>query len=300
MQLSNHHYTLIMAGGEGVRFAPLSTPEKPKQFLALLDPKRTLLQQTYDRLSPLFAAENILVATNKKYLPLVKEQLPQLKSQQIFGETEKKNTAPCLAWASFQLFQKKKEAVVVALPADQFITPTALFQETIRQAFELAKKWKTIVTIGIKPTFTSTHHGYLHVDQKPLDKKIRCFKVKEFVEKPDASTAQSYFQNGHYYWNGGTFIFPVQKMLEAVEKCLPEMFALLQKGMSLEDFFAKVPSISIDYGVMEKTQDLLALEAPFTWSDVGTWESLKKLSEEYSLPLPPIVKELLNKKPPKN
>lgn len=293
MQLPNHCYALIMAGGEGTRFAPLSTPKKPKQFLALLDPQKTLLQQTYDRLAPLFTKENILVATNHRYLPLVKEQLPQLSSKQIFGETHKKNTAPCLAWVSFQLFQEKKGALVVAIPADQFITPSSLFQETTWQAFEIAEKRKTIVTIGIKPTFASTQHGYLHVDLSPLDKKIRCFKVKEFVEKPDVSTAQSYFQNGHYYWNGGTFIFPVQKMLEAVEKYLPELFALLQKGASLEDFFAKAPSISIDYGVMEKAQDLLALEAPFAWSDVGTWESLAKLAKEYLLELPKEVRKKL-------
>ena len=159
MQPANTHYALIMAGGEGTRFAPLSTPEKPKQFLALVHKTKTLLQQTYDRLAKIFPTENILIATNQRYLPLVQEQLPQMKGSQIFGETQKKNTAPCLAWVSYQILQRKKEALLLAIPADQLITPEELFEKTIGQALDLAAIQNAIVTIGIKPTFASTHHG---------------------------------------------------------------------------------------------------------------------------------------------
>jgi len=273
-----------MAGGEGTRFAPLSTPEKPKQFLKLIHPEKTLLQQSYDRLAKLFDPENILVATNQRYIPLVKEQLPQMKETQIFGETQKKNTAPCLAWVSFQLMKRKKEAILMAIPSDQFITPEETFLRSIQEACEIAKKENSIVTIGIKPTFASTHHGYLHREGN---------QVKEFVEKPDASTARKFLQDGNYYWNGGTFIFPVAKMVESFQKLAPEIYSLLQKETTLEGFFEKAPSISIDYAVMEKSKDLLVVEAPFTWSDVGTWESLADLAKQHHLKLSPEVMRLL-------
>lgn len=286
-QRPNAFYALIMAGGEGTRFAPLSTPEKPKQFLKLIHPEKTLLQQSVERLDRLFEPQNILVATNQRYVPLVKEQLPFLNDSQIFGETQKKNTAPCLAWVSFQLMQRNKNAVLMAIPSDQFITPEEVFCKTIRQAFEMAEKQNAIVTIGIPPTFASTHHGYLHKENN---------RVKEFVEKPPAETAKQFLKNGNYFWNGGTFIFPVAKMVEAFQKFMPEIYSLLEKETRIEDFFEKTPSISIDYAVMEKSKDLLVVEAPFTWSDVGTWESLANLAKQHNLSLAPEVVNQLRQK----
>ena len=296
MKPSNQHYALIMAGGMGERFAPLSTPEKPKQFLNLLDPNRTLLQQTFDRLAPLFPPENILVATNKRHVPLVQQQLPLLSASQIFGETHKKNTAPCLAWVSSQLLQENKKAILMAIPSDQFMAPLPLFHETLKRALHIAESRQAIVTIGIRPTFPSTHHGYLHKESSPIDGEKYCFKVKEFVEKPGPSAAAEYFKNGNYYWNGGTFIFPVEKMVAAVQKHLPDIFSLLKKEISLEDFFAQAPSISIDYGVMEKEKELLLVEALCTWSDAGTWESLRELQKSHSLTLPAEVIQILQQK----
>lgn len=295
-QPSNTHYALIMAGGEGTRFAPLSTPEKPKQFLSLLHPTRTLLQQTYDRLLSFCPPENILVATNGRYLPLVQEQLPQMKPSQIFGETRKKNTAPCLAWVSFQLFRKNRDTLLLAIPSDQFITPEPLFKETMLGAFQTAKEHDAIVTIGIRPTFASTHHGYLQRAPKPLDGKTRCFRVERFIEKPDAVLARRFLEDGNYFWNGGTFVFPVAKMMAALEADLPALFSLLKPAATLPEFFERAPAISIDYGIMEKRKDLLMAEAPFTWSDVGTWESLADLAEQHALNLPPEVTRQLRQK----
>ncbi|MDO8526882.1 MAG: mannose-1-phosphate guanylyltransferase [Deltaproteobacteria bacterium] len=298
MQQDNPYYALIMAGGEGTRFAPLSTPSRPKQFLNLLDQKQSLLQQTYVRLLDSVPQKNILIATNQRYIPLVQEQLPDLIPAQIFGETRKKNTAPCLAWICFQLFQKNKNAIVAACPADHFITPLPLFTETLKETFHMAERHNTIVTIGIRPTFSSTQFGYIRTDAAPgLPRPLRglAMTVQNFVEKPDAATAQKYFEDKNYYWNSGMFIFPVQKMMECIAEFLPEMFSLLQKKPTLEAFFEEVQSISIDYGVMEKTKGLMMLEAPFTWSDVGTWENLRKLVEEHGIELSAEVIPLLQK-----
>lgn len=275
---------LILAGGEGVRFKPLSTPEKPKQFIRLTDSSQSLLQQTYGRLSGLFEPANVWVATNQRYVPLVREQLPQILPSQIFGETEKKNTAPCLAWSCYQIFKNNPLSVVAALPSDHFITPTALFERTLEQAQELAEQEKTIVTLGIRPTHPSTQYGYIHCEEDDEE-------VEAFVEKPNAETAQKYFEDGNYFWNSGIFIFPASKMLLEIQRYLPELFELLKTENSLEDFFAKAPSISIDYGVMEKSKNLRMLKAPFTWSDVGTWENLKILAAQHLLDLPPEVKK---------
>lgn len=270
-----------MAGGEGTRFAPLSTPAKPKQFLRLLDAQKSLLQQTYERLAQQFNPAQILIATNRRYLSLIQEQLPQMLAQNIFGETAKKNTAPCLAWVSYQLWLQNKGAMIAALPADHFIADDAAFLKCLDTAFEQAQGTRKIALIGIKPTHPSTEYGYIQTT------------TATFVEKPDAETAKRYIKEGNYLWNSGIFIFPIAKMLALFEKYQPEIFGLLKSAKTLEDFFEKAPSISIDYGIMEKTKDLVVIPASFDWSDVGTWENLKKLTQEKKLHLPKEVKNYL-------
>lgn len=279
--LQTNAYTLIMAGGEGIRFAPLSTPSKPKQFLNLLDSKKSLLQQTHERLARQFTESHILIATNRRYLSLIQEQLPQVPPQNLFGETHKKNTAPCLAWVSHQLWQKNKNTVVAALPADHFIANDTAFLECLTSALKRAQETQKIVLIGIKPTHPSTEYGYIQA------------ATATFVEKPDMETAKHYIDEGGYLWNSGIFIFPAAKMLSLFEKYQPEIFALLNSAKSLEDFFEKAPSISIDYGIMEKTNDLIVIPATFEWSDVGTWESLKFLKHQRNLILSKEIEEYL-------
>ena len=276
------YYALIMAGGFGTRFAPLSTPEKPKQFLNLLDPAKSLLQQTYGRLAKQFDPAHILIATNRRYLSLVQEQLSQMLPQNIFDETHKKNTAPCLAWVSRQLWLKDKKAVIAALPADHFITPDAKFIDCLQSAMHLAREKQKIVLIGIQPSHPSAEYGYIHAP------------TATFVEKPDVETAKRYINEGGYLWNSGIFVFPAPKMLELIEKYQPKIFALLKSTKTLEDFFEAVPSISIDYGVMEKTKDLMVIPATFEWSDVGTWESLKLLKHQRNLILPKEIEKYLH------
>lgn len=286
MKHDNHYYALIMAGGEGVRFRPLSTNKKPKQFINITDIRSTLLQQTFARISPLFPPGKIGVATNQRYIPLVLEQLPSLKRVQVIGETEKKNTAPCLAWATWQLYKKDKKAVVAALPADHFVTPEKRFQETLQKALELAEKHKTVVTLGISPTHPSVHYGYI--------RSRAGGRVEAFVEKPDLERAKKYLREGNYLWNSGIFVFPAAVLLEWISRHLPGMYRLLEEKRTLEDFFTGVEAVSIDYGVMEKAKGILVLTAPFTWSDVGTWENLKELAKAHSLKLSPKVKRHLD------
>lgn len=275
--------SIIMAGGEGTRFQPLSTPQKPKQFLNLLDPKISLIQQTYDRLISFIDGQNIWVATNARYVDLIREQLPKIDAQNIILETEKKNTGPCLAWACHQIFKTDEKAVVVATPADHFITPTKKFREALTKALKLAQDKNAVVTLGIIPTTPSTQYGYIHR------------KEKKFIEKPDTVRAKEYLASGDYYWNSGIFIFPVKKMLEEIQKHLPEIFSLLKTSKNSQDFFEKAPSISIDYGVMEKLGEIFVLEADFIWSDVGTWENLAKLSKEQKIKLPEEVTRILKR-----
>lgn len=284
-QESNNHYALIMAGGEGTRFQPISTPQKPKQFLHLWNEDKTLLQETYERLLDLFGPEKIWIGTNQRYKNLIQKQLPAVPIFQIIGESAKKNTAPCLAWVSYQLFQKNGDAIVGAFPSDHFITPEDSFRQTIQEALALAKKKQEIVTVGIKPTFPSSQYGYI---QRTKDGSVECF-----IEKPTTQKAKQYLEDGNYFWNSGIFIFPVRTLLKAIQEFLPGLHQLLQKEIPLEVFFQKAPSISIDYGVLEKTKEIAMLEATFDWSDVGTWESLQELAEKYSLTLPKEVQDYL-------
>lgn len=283
-------HALIMAGGEGLRFRPLSSPEKPKQFIRLTDPSHSLLQQTYGRLMGLFEPENTWVATNRRFVTLVREQLPKVSANQIFGETEKKNTAPSLAWAAYQMAKKDPSAVVAALPSDHFIKPTDLFQQTLTQALALAEKENTIVTLGIPPTYPSTQYGYIHCVNGAGPGGGQ---VKKFVEKPDGETARHYLADGNYFWNSGIFVFTVRKMLASIQEFMPEIFSLLKKEIPLEEFFAKALAISIDYAVMEREKNLRMIPAAFVWSDVGSWENLKKLAQEQKLKLPEEIRSLL-------
>lgn len=276
--MSNHnHYALIMAGGEGTRFAPLSTPERPKQFLNLIDPKKSLLQQTYARLNKIFDKDRLMVGTNRRHLSLVQEQLPEIPRENIFDEPQKKNTAPCLAWVTRHVWRQNKKALIAAIPADHFVAKASPFLKCLETALLKAQESQKIVLIGMQPTRPSPEYGYIHLP------------TATFVEKPDRQTAERYFREGNYLWNGGIFVYPAVKMLELFERHQPEMFALLQSAASMDAFFEKAPSISIDYAIMEKTKELMVLPSSFVWSDVGTWDNLAHLAKHHSLNLSPEI-----------
>lgn len=274
-------YALIMAGGEGTRFAPVSTPEKPKQFLSFFENEGSFLQQTFSRILPLVSLKQIWVATNQRYLPLVREQLPQLPPANILSEPLKKNTAPCLAYAAAKIAKQNREALMVVLPSDHIILDTVAFLETVKQGINLARKEKGFVTLGIQPKEPSTEYGY-------IQKLKRNSKAERFAEKPDEEKAKQYLKEGNFFWNSGIFIWQVSVFLEELKAKAPSIFSLLGK----ENFWEKVEAISVDYALFEKSDRVHVIPANFGWYDAGTWQGLQRLAKKGILLRPEMKKSL--------
>jgi mannose-1-phosphate guanylyltransferase len=298
-----HAYAIILAGGEGTRFVPYSTPEKPKQFLNVIDEKRTMIQQAYDRISRFVPGERCFVATNDRYEGLVAEQLPDIPKENIIGEPKKKNTAPAIALASKLIHTRDPEAVTLFTPADHYIPDTASAVGSFEQAAEFATDGKNLVTFGIVPTFPSPEYGYIHEGEAIGSSGAHI--VKEFVEKPDVDTAKTYMDSGHYYWNSGMFVWRAKTLLNAVQLYVPEMAeqlstmkidgnGALDRGW-VNKFFNEVQSISIDYAVMEKADNVAVFPFPAQWSDIGTWQSLDELAKRFKITLPAEVQAHLKK-----
>jgi len=283
-------YALIMAGGEGTRFYPISTPDKPKQFLELYD-NASLLQHTFNRINPLIKTKNTFIATNQRYLKLVQEQLGEIDCQQVIGEPVKKNTAPCIALVAWLISQIDPEAVMCVFPADHFIGQVSNFHSELSQAIVFAQEHDQLITLGIPPTWPSTEYGY--INRGPgMSQSI--FSVEKFVEKPCESLAKEYLDNGNYLWNSGIFIWKAKVILNEIKKYLPDLHASLDlisktNGASpdehIKSFFHDVKSISIDYGVLEKSDSVCVLEADFSWSDLGTFDSLKRVAQKGNIQL---------------
>lgn len=294
-------YAVILAGGEGTRFAPYSTPEKPKQFLPIFDERKTPLQITFERLKNLFSPATIFVATNNRYISFVAEQIPEIPATHIFGEPERKNTAPVIALMTFllarqELAKRDPEAVIFFSPADHYIHDVAKSQNQFKEAIQLAKREPVLVTLGVVPSFPSKEYGYIRFGKK---ENGGSYRVESFCEKPDLETATRYVTSGHYLWNSGCFVWRASVFMKALEKHLPDMAALLYTLRFPEDlnrFFKEVQNISIDYGVMEKADNIQVVPLHHGWSDVGTWQGLEALSKRYSLKLPEAVKRHLVKK----
>lgn len=296
MSSPTSHYAVILAGGEGTRFAPLSTPEKPKQFLSILHSNRSMIQQTADRLEGLVTAERLLVSTNSRYVPLVSGQLPQLKTTAIVGEPIKKNTAPAIALLSHLVLKTDPDAVLLFLPSDHFIKNQKRMQEIFRLALDHAHTHDDIVVFGIPPTFASSDYGYIFCEEKA----VSAVPVSRFVEKPDVTRAKAYLADGRYFWNSGMFVWKASVLLDAVARHLPEMHQLLHKvkldaqggleAAGVKAFFEAVESISIDYGVLEKASNVVMFPFDAGWSDVGTWQGLSALVQAEGLNIPPEVK----------
>lgn len=286
--MNKNYYAILMAGGVGSRFWPVSTTEFPKQFHDMLGSGDTLIQKTFSRLSKLIPIENILILTNEKYNDIVLEQLPMVKQEQVLLEPAMRNTAPCILYASLKIKKQNPDAVMVVAPSDHWIENETAFTENLQQCFDFCAKENALMTLGIQPTFPNTGFGYIEYD-KTDNNPIK--KVSQFREKPDYETAKSFLKSGNFLWNGGIFIWSVKAITEAFEKFQPQMNALFQKGFEtyntalekdfINDNYAHAENVSIDYAVMEKAKNVYVFPATFDWNDLGTWGSLhEKLSKD--------------------
>jgi len=280
-----NNYCVIMAGGIGSRFWPMSRTAHPKQFMDILGTGQTLLQQTYNRFLRLCPKENIYVVTNDSYLDLVKEQIKGIEVKNILSEPTRKNTAPCVAYACYKIAQLNPNAVTVVAPSDHLISKEDTFVKAIKSCFKKASKENCLVTLGIRPSRPDTGYGYIQFiepEAKEKDKRIK--KVKTFTEKPDLEMARFFLKSGDFLWNSGIFIWSVKSIINAFEIHSPELDTIFKEGNKLynspkeSDFITKAYSscknISIDYAIMEKAKNVFVRASVIGWSDLGTWGSL--------------------------
>ena len=279
--MNKHHYVAIMAGGIGSRFWPMSRSNYPKQFLDILNTGETLIQQTFTRYIKLVPPQNVYIITSREYVELVKKQLPQLPEENILAEPSRKNTAPCIAYIAFKLFQKDPDAVMMAAPADNLIADADHFIKTAKKALDFVSNINALVTIGIKPTSPNTGYGYIQHDGPEVTPGVH--KVKTFTEKPNLELAKTFVSSGDFLWNAGIFTWKVKNVLAAFEKFLPEMYDVFvaekdnfntaEEHASIERIYPQCTNISIDFGIMESADNVYVIPASFAWSDLGTWNS---------------------------
>ena len=276
-----------MAGGVGSRFWPFSTDKKPKQFLDFLGKERSLLQMTFDRFSRVVPVENIYISSNQKYKDLILEQLPMLSEEQVLLEPARRNTAPCIAYAVNKIKSVDKNANIVVSPSDHLILKEDEFIDKINQGLEFNSQHNCLLTLGIKPSRPETGYGYIQIDEKSQSCS-NLFRVKTFTEKPNLELAGIFLESGEFYWNSGMFLWNVGAITEAFDQYLPEMAEKFKQGQDLyntpqeqafiDKIYSSCTNISIDYGILEKAQNVYVLTADFGWSDLGTWRSLYELS----------------------
>ncbi|MCK4852659.1 MAG: NTP transferase domain-containing protein [Bacteroidales bacterium] len=284
--MDQNNYCVIMAGGVGSRFWPMSRTARPKQFLDILGTGQTLLEHTFNRFRKIIPAENILIVTNSIYGDLVREQLPELPEKNILLEPLRRNTAPCIAYASYKILERNPEASMVVAPSDHLILDEKKFLSVVKEGLQFVDEEKALMTIGILPSRPETGYGYIQVNGSSIaGKKYKNLKrVKTFTEKPDLKLAKVFLESGEFFWNSGIFFWSINNILDAFAKYLPEMHARFNAGKSkydtfeeeefIEQTYAKCKNISIDYGVMEKADNVHVITAEFGWSDLGTWGSL--------------------------
>ncbi|MEL7585563.1 MAG: mannose-1-phosphate guanylyltransferase [Prolixibacteraceae bacterium] len=273
-------YLIVMAGGIGSRFWPMSTEEKPKQFLDMLGTGRTLFQQTIDRFQDICPTENILVVTSGKYLAIVKEQCPQLMDENILAEPCMRNTAPCIAYASYKIKKINTEATIIVTPADHLIADRSAFRDAILKGLDFVESTPAILTLGIQPRHPETGYGYIQMN----DKNKEISSVSAFREKPDLATAISYLSENRFLWNSGIFLWSIDAIIRAFEKYSPELARVFEEGIPfyytgreqdyINQIYPECENISIDYSILEKTDNLYVQRVNFDWSDLGTWSAL--------------------------
>ncbi|MDP2415370.1 mannose-1-phosphate guanylyltransferase [Daejeonella sp.] len=283
-----NYYALIMAGGIGSRFWPISRTAHPKQFIDILGTGKTLIQQTYDRFLKIVPKENIFILTNESYIKLVKEQLPDLDDSQILAEPVMRNTAPCIAYGSHKILKLNPDASIVVAPSDHLIMDSEEFTRCIKKSLETASNHDCLISLGIKPSRPDTGYGYIQFNTKKIGDDF--FMVKTFTEKPNKELAKTFVQSGDFLWNAGIFVWSVKSILNAFKKYLPEMNDIFREGEAIyntpeeQEFvhsaFSQCTNLSIDYGIMEKAENVYVLPSEFGWSDLGTWASVYDLSEK--------------------
>lgn len=279
--MNKNHYVAIMAGGIGSRFWPMSRTDYPKQFLDILNCGRTLIQSTFDRFKTFIPLENIYVVTAESYEHIVKEQLPELNPANILCEPSRKNTAPCIAYISYKLHALNPHANLICAPADHLITETEAFKKVCLDALHFTSHIKALITLGIKPVNPNTGYGYIQFETFAVSDNV--FKVRTFTEKPDKELAKTFVSSGEFLWNAGIFVWEVKNIINAFEKFLPELHDVFDGGKSdfntpnekaaIERIYPMCVNISIDYGIMEKADNVYVIPASFGWSDLGTWAS---------------------------
>ena len=282
--MSSNIYAVIMAGGSGTRFWPYSRDAKPKQFLDVIGTGRTLLQMTFDRFAEITTPDKIWIVSNEKYDKLIQEQLPELASHQILLETEKRNTAPCIAYAAYKIMKKDPNAVLVVSPSDHAIFREKEFQAVINTSVENATKDEKLITIGIRPNRPETGYGYIQYISQPGE-PIK--KVKTFTEKPEAELAAKFIESGDFLWNSGIFVWSIDTIVKAFEKHEEEIASLFAGGLTeyytenekafIKKAYSHTKSISIDYAIMEKADNVYVVPGDFGWSDLGSWNALHEI-----------------------
>lgn len=280
---------VIMAGGVGSRFWPMSTEDKPKQFIDVFGTGRTFIQMTYDRFKGMVAPENVWVVTSQKYADIVAEQLPDIPKGNILLEPCRRNTAPCIAYVSWRIKAKNPNANLVITPSDHLVTDVVEFQRVISSALSFTSETDSIVTLGMHPTRPETGYGYIQADlQAASCRNKEIYRVDSFKEKPDLATAKEYVSKKEYYWNSGIFVWNVHTIVNAIRVYEPGIASIFESLMpvygtdkeqdAINENFPKCDNISIDYAVMEKADEIFVFPADFGWSDVGTWGSLHTLA----------------------
>lgn len=286
---NKNYYAVLMAGGIGSRFWPVSTAAYPKQFHDMLGTGKSLIQQTFSRLSKIIPEENIFILTNSRYDAQVKEQLPSVTDRQIVLEPTMRNTAPCILLSALKIQKENPNALMLVAPSDHWIENEEAFQKDIITAFDACQRQSILMTLGVKPTFPNTGYGYIkytETDKTPIK------KVLQFTEKPNLEKAKSFISEGNYVWNAGIFLWSVTTIINAFEKQLPKMHHLFTKGVGflnteeekrfISKTYSKADNISIDFGIMEDAEKVGVLPVSFDWNDLGTWGSLhEKMTKDF-------------------
>ncbi len=279
--MNKNYYAVLMAGGVGSRFWPVSTSSYPKQFHDMLGTGKTLIQKTFDRLNKFIPTENILILTNERYNDLVLEQLPMVKQEQVVLEPAMRNTSPCILYASLKIQKMNPNAVMIVAPSDHWIEDEEAFARDVTSCFDKCEQEEALCTLGIRPTFPNTGFGYIEFE-KQSDQKLK--KVSQFREKPDYETAKEFLEQGNFLWNAGIFMWSVKTIVDAFKSYQPKQHELFQKGYAcyntpeetefIAENYPKAENISIDYAILERSSSIYTLPASFDWNDLGTWGAL--------------------------
>lgn len=288
--MNENNYLVILAGGAGSRFWPISSEELPKQFLDILGCGRTLIQLTLERFSGLIPKENVWVVTAEKYREIVMEQLPEVPSSNILYEPCRRNTAPCICYVSWKIKKLNTKANIVVSPSDHLVVDIQAFQSAIDDSLSFAAETDAVVTLGLKPTRPETGYGYIKADLTySSSRKHNIFRVDEFKEKPTLEVAKEYIQSPNYLWNSGIFIWNVNTIINAFRVYEPEVSSIFEELMpyygtdkeqnKIDESYPQCKNISVDYAILEKAEEIFVFPASFSWSDLGTWNSLREQSD---------------------